>query len=136
MTAKQVLEETRHREPTFQEELAVLGDDDLFDMANLTAEETGIEGVVFISTAVGAHGPRVKYFVKAGKGQPSFSMSIAEAPQVLASSFPDRVVNQKAPQVSQWILLNREALLSFWSDGQYWTTAQVRVFLSGLRKLP
>jgi len=122
MAAKQALEETRDREPTFQEELAVLGDDDLFDTANLTSKETGIEGIVFISTAVGAHGPRVKYFVKTGKGQPSFSISIAEAPQV-------------APKVSEWVRLNRVALLSFWSDGQYWTVDEVSAFLAALKKL-
>jgi hypothetical protein len=134
MTAKQALE-TRDREPTFQEELAVLGDDDLFDMANLTSKQTGIDGIVFISTAVGAHGPRVKYFVKTGRGQPSFSISIAEAPQVLASSLPPRVTNQVAPKVSEWVRLNREALLSFWNDGQYWTVDEVRAFLAGLKKL-
>jgi|ERR1043166_854895 hypothetical protein len=135
MAAKQALE-TRDREPTFQEELAVLGDDDPFDMANLTSKETGIEGIVFISTAVGAHGPRVKYFVKTGKGQPSFSISIAEAPQVLASSLSARIVNQVAPKVSEWVRLNRVALLSFWSDGQYWTVDEVSAFLAALKKLP
>jgi hypothetical protein len=42
------------------EELAREG---LVEMANLTSAQTGITGTIFISTAMGAHGPRVKYLV-------------------------------------------------------------------------
>ncbi len=50
-----------------------LSDDIVADMANLTAAQTGIDGTIFISTAMGAHGPRVKYFMQPGRTEPSFS---------------------------------------------------------------
>ncbi len=69
------------------EELAC---EDLVEMANLTSAQTGVPGTIFISTAMGAHGPRVKYFVRPGRTQPSFSVSIADAPTVVANSLPAR----------------------------------------------
>ena len=42
-----------------------LSDDIVVDMANLTSAQTGIAGTILISTAMGAHGPRVKYFKEA-----------------------------------------------------------------------
>lgn len=51
-------------EPTLSEELAAFGDDDVVEMANLQQKHTGIPGVVFISTTMGAHGPRVKYVLR------------------------------------------------------------------------
>ena len=50
-----------------------LTDDDVVEMANLTTAQTGVPGTIFISTAMGGHGPRVKYFLQPGRSQPSFS---------------------------------------------------------------
>ncbi|MBS0274283.1 MAG: hypothetical protein JSR55_07755 [Proteobacteria bacterium] len=136
MSTKQLIENVRPREPSIQDEVATLGEDDLFDMANLTFNETGISGIVYISTAAGAHGPRVKYFQKTGKGQPSFSVSISDSPHVLAGSLPARVESQMAPLVIEWVRANRAELLSFWNDGANWTVDQVQAFYNRLQKLP
>jgi hypothetical protein len=61
-------------EPTLGEEFAAFADDDIVEITNLQEDDTGIPGVIFISTAMGFHGPRVKYFIKAGRSQPSFSV--------------------------------------------------------------
>ena len=53
-----------------------LAHEDAVEMANLTSAQTGVPGTIFISTAMGAHGPRVKYFLQPGRTQPSFSVSI------------------------------------------------------------
>jgi hypothetical protein len=106
------------------------------EMANLSSRQTGIDGVVFISTAMGSHGARVKYFVKAGKDQPSFSVSIGDRPDVVANSLPDRVVSAMAPQVIEWVQLNNQALLSFWNDGDAWSDDEVTAFKASLAKLP
>jgi hypothetical protein len=135
MSTKALIEEARPREPTVQEELAALGEDDVFDMANLTFDETGITGIIYISTALGAHGPRIKYFQKAGKTQPSFSVSISENPRVLASSLPDRVVNQVSSEVTAWVRANRAELLSFWNNGDSWTAKEVAAFIARLHKI-
>ncbi len=76
-----------------------LAREDMVEMANLTSAQTGIGGTIFISTAMGAHGPRVKYFVQPGRTQPSFSVSVTDTPTVVANSLPARVVRQMSPQV-------------------------------------
>jgi hypothetical protein len=43
-----------------------LARDDVVEMANLTTAQTGVPGTNFISTAIGGHGPRVKYFLQPG----------------------------------------------------------------------
>ena len=87
------------REPTLDEEIGALGDEDIFDMANLGEDRTGVPGVIMISTVMGAHGPRVKYYLKTGPGQSSFSVAVASEPRVLASSMAARDLNRRAPLV-------------------------------------
>src|SRR5258705_1651291 len=86
---------------------------DTVEMANLTTAQTGVPGTIFISTAMGGHGPRVKYFLQPGRSQPSFSVTISDAPAVVANSLPARVVRQMSPQVINWVSRNRGALLDF-----------------------
>jgi hypothetical protein len=116
--------------------LATLDEEAVFDVTNLPSSRTGISGVLFLSTAMASPGPRVKYFVKTGKGQASFSISIAERPRVLANSLPQRVLNEMAPRVIEWVLLNQEPLLRFWKGGQYWTVDEVNAFIDQLQKVP
>jgi hypothetical protein len=112
-----------------------LARDELVEMANLTSAQTGVAGTIFISTAMGAHGPRVKYFVQPGRTQPSFSVSIAEIPAVVANSLPARVVRQMSPQVIEWVSRNSDALLDFWRHGDTWTQPEVNDFIQKLQHL-
>jgi hypothetical protein len=122
-------------EPTLGDELAALSDDDVAEMTNLQEQDTGVPGVIFISTAMGSHGPRVKYFIKTGRAQPSFSVSISEEPQVLANSLPVREMAQAAPMVTAWVKLNREALLRFWNEGETFSVRDMVAFVAGLKKI-
>ncbi|HEU0157063.1 MAG TPA: hypothetical protein VFQ82_13400 [Stellaceae bacterium] len=115
-----------------QDELAR---EELVEMANLTSTQTGIAGTVFISTAMGGHGPRVKYFQQPGRTQPSFSVSIAEAPTVVANSLPARVVRRMAPRVIDWVSQNKDALLDFWHHGDTWSQPEVNDFVQRLRRI-
>ncbi len=119
-------------DPSLAEELAR---EELVEMANLTTAQTGITGTIFISTAMGAHGPRVKYFLQPGRSQPSFSVSIADTPTVVANSLPARVVRQMSPQVVEWVSRNRAALLDFWDHGDTWTQPEVNAFMQKLQHL-
>src|SRR6516162_8663394 len=85
-----------------------LASEEVVEMANLTSAQTGVPGTIFISTAMGPHGPRVKYFLQPGRTQPSFSVSIADAPAVVANSLPVRVVRQRSPQVIEWVSSNKD----------------------------
>jgi hypothetical protein len=112
-----------------------LAGDDVVEMANLTTAQTGVPGTIFISTAMGGHGPRVKYFLQAGRSQPSFSVTIADAPVVAANSLPLRVVRQMSPQVITWVSRNRDALLDFWYNGDTWTQPEANDFIQKLDRV-
>ena len=120
------------RDTLLADELAV---DDVIDRANLTTAQTGVPGTIFISTVMGGHGPRVKYFVQPGRSQPSFSVLIADPPRVVANSLPDRVLRQRAPEVIRWVALNRDALLDFWNSGDTWPQPQVNAFMQALQRI-
>ena len=117
---------------TLADELAL---EELVEMANLTAAQTGVSGTIFISTAMGSHGPRVKYYVQPGRTQPSFSVPISDNPSVAANSLPVHVMRQMSPQVIRWVALNKDALLDFWNNGDSWTDPQVTAFKRALKRL-
>ena len=112
-----------------------LANEDLVEMANLTTAQTGVPGTIFISTAMGAHGPRVKYFVQPGRSQPSFSVTISDTPAVVANSLPVRVVRQMSPQVINWVSRNKDALSDFWYHGDTWTQPEVNDFIQKLDRV-
>jgi len=109
--------------------------EDMVEMANLASAQTGVAGVIFISTAMGRHGPRVKYFVQPGRTQPSFSVSIADPPTIVANSLPDRTVRQMAPRVIDWVPANKDALLDFWHRGDTWAQPEVNAFIQRLQRI-
>ena len=135
MRPREHIKERSRHEPTLGDELAALGDDDVVEMTNLQEEDTGVPGIIFISTAMGSHGPRVKYFVKTGRGQPSFSVSISATPGVLASSLPQREVSRAAPIVIEWVKLNSVALLRFWNEGETFSVREMVEFVAALQKI-
>ena len=112
-----------------------LAGDDVVEMANLTTAQTGVPGTIFISTAMGGRGPRVKYFLQPGRSQPSFSVAIADIPTVVANSLPVRVVRQVSPQVIDWVSRNKAALLDFWYHGDTWTQPKVNDFIQKLQRV-
>ena len=112
-----------------------LANDDVVEMANLTTAQTGVSGTIFISTAMGGHGPRVKYFLQPGRSQPSFSVTIADPPTVAANSLSVRVVRQMSPQVINWVSRNKDPLLDFWYHGDSWTPPEVNDFIQKLGRV-
>ena len=112
-----------------------LASDDVVEMANLTTAQTGVTGTIFISTSMGGHGPRVKYFLQPGRSQPSFSVTISDMPAIAANSLPVRIVRQMSPQVIAWVSLNKDALLNFWYHGDTWTQPEVNDFIQRLDRV-
>lgn len=117
------------------DELRAVWDDDRLLMINLFEDDTGVPGVIFVSTCVPRHGPRVKYYLSAGKDQPSFSVSIGPEPQVLANSLERRDLNRASPKLIAWVQANHEALAAFWRDGREFGRKQMNAFLDGLEKV-
>lgn len=123
------------REPTLDEELGALEEDDLVEMANLPPDWTGVLETIFISTALGKHGPCIKVYPKTGRHQPSASISIGPNPRVLASSLDDRDLARIAPKAMEWVAANHEALTTFWFEGESWNLGDVADFGRSLKKV-
>lgn len=113
----------------------MLGEEDLFEMVNLREQDTGVSGVLFVSTAVGAHGPRVKFFLNVGRDQPSFSVSIGPEPRVLANSLPERELRRAAPAVIAWVRVNHVALLRFWNHRDGMDVRELAAFVAELERV-
>jgi hypothetical protein len=94
-----------------QEDATATQTSDLFEMANLRRNQTGIDGTIYISTQQVSHGPRVKYYVgRPGQRVPYFSVSIEATPQVVENYLPENVVTRMSPLVIEWVRLNYQAL--------------------------
>ncbi|CAH0158698.1 hypothetical protein [Roseomonas sp. CECT 9278] len=124
----------------FGEEQARLGasqdTDDLVEMVNLPTRYTGISGTVFISTAMGAHGPRVKWFPgKAGRDLPCLVVTLEMPPRALNEGLPVPVARDGERLVTPWVESNRAALLHFWREGTSWDVDEVRAFVVGLSRM-
>ena len=111
-------------------------DDPIFEMANLAKPQTGVDGIIYISTQQGSHGPRVKYFFGRPSEKRSFSVSISDRPVVLAKdkSVSDKECNGMSPVVISWVRINYVALLDFWNNGTDWTDPEVDRFKKSLQK--
>lgn len=122
-------------EPTLDEELRALGEGNLVEMVNLPPDWTGVMATVFISTALGRHGPRIKLYLKPGRHQPSASISIGPNPRILASSLDQRDLARISPKALEWVSVNHEALTTFWFEGEVWNLADVADFGRTLTKV-
>ena len=109
-------------------------EDVLSEMANLDEQDTGVPGTIFVSTALGAHGPRVKWYPdRAGRDLPCLVISIGPEPVVRDDFLRSPVSRLAAPQVIAWVRRNHQALLDFWANGASWNRREVSAFLDGLQ---
>jgi len=123
------------RELTLDEELDAVAADERFEMTNLYERHTGLPGVVFVSTRMGSHGPRVKYRLRRGSDEAGFSVSVESEPRILASSLSARELKRAAPAVLAWVALNHQALLGFWNEGRDWSPEEIVEFTALLKKV-
>lgn len=120
---------------TVREEVALLGEEDVFEMANLAERHTGLPGTIFISTVMASHGPRVKYYAGRPGHGPTFSVSIGPDPKIVANSMPPHEMRSAAPSVVDWVRRNHEALSTLWFEGRFWDVDEVQSFIGRLEKV-
>ena len=104
---------------------------DLFEMANLYPDTTGLPMTVWVSPRGDArHDVRVKVNMAHGN-----QMSIANTAVVSVRPTPRVIAGQlspaNAPAVFQWVVLNTDVLVAYW-DGQIDTARMIQ----GLKPLP
>jgi hypothetical protein len=112
-------------------------DEEMVEVVNLSARDSGIPGTIFVSTQLGAHGPRIKWF----PGRPSregacLIVTLEEPPRAINQGLAAIEARRAEPPLVAWVSLNRIALLSFWRDGVTWTREEMNTFFDGLAKLP
>lgn len=94
----------------------LITDDDLFLMANLRPDETGLPMVVWVSERGNArHDARVKVSQAHGSRidpNNTASVAIRPAPQLVAGTLSTADLRA----VSDWIRLNEVALLDYWNS--------------------
>jgi hypothetical protein len=111
-------------------------DIELFEMANLTSKDTGVHGIIYISTAQGSHAARVKWYPgRPNSGAPSLTVTVEPQPRAINNSLPANVATAAADRVKAWVALNHADLMEFWTNGATWTRDEVNAFIDGLKKL-
>jgi hypothetical protein len=110
-------------------------EDDPVEMANLTEDETGVSGIVYVSTRQGRHGPRIKWYPQpAGADQAFLTITLEVPPRMLNHGVAPRAASG-AVAAAEWAKVNRAALLRLWSEGTAFTRTELNGFLDGLQKL-
>jgi hypothetical protein len=111
-------------------------DIELIEMANLSTAQTGVDGVIYISTAQGQHAPRINWYPgRPGGNAPCLSVTIEPQPRAFNHRLPKHVFDAASDSVKRWVALNHPALLEFWSDGSAWMDEEVTRFKSALKRL-
>jgi len=91
---------------------------ELMEMANVATKRTGLNQVIWISSKMGSHGPRIKVSNNNSKFDLSdnFSVSISDNPEVISGEV--KIKNSDLKKIKEWIKLNRNVLMKLW-EGQY-----------------
>ena len=90
---------------------------DLFEMANIGQEDTGLSVVVYVSPAQGNHGPRIKFMNDYGNAYDfdnTIPMTISDDPEIPVS-FKQKIKSKDLQLVKQWVILNKDILLDYWN---------------------
>jgi len=120
--------------PPDQPALAALGSDDdgdMFEMANLRPERTGLPFIVFISQQGGArHDVRVKVS-RGPRADPTQMVTVAVRPEPRVLP-PDALSAEETRLVASWIVLNRQVLIDYWVGEIAYTEDAI----AALRPLP
>lgn len=113
-----------------------IDDDEMFDVVNLTHEDTGVEGTIFIATAQRKHGPRIKWFPgKPSRDGPCLILTLGGSRSVVVHGLGPQQARRGEAASRDWVALNEPALLDFWNNGVLWSRAELERFLNSLVKL-
>ncbi|MET7245818.1 hypothetical protein ABZT49_20915 [Methylobacterium sp. EM32] len=108
-----------------------------FEMTNLGRKHTNVPGTIFVSSRLGAHGPRVKWYAEKPKGNaPCLIVSVGPDPVVRDDFIGTVQSRQAADLVRAWVRLNHVELLDFWNNGTGWDIDELTDFTRRLEPLP
>ena len=115
--------------------IAHFTEDLVYEMSNQYEKDTGIPGCIFVSSRMGKHEGRIKYYTnKPSLNGPCLIYSIYNF-KVLRDKLGNEVDSKTRKQIIAWIKINQKELIQFWETGYDWTPEQVRYFEDNLKKV-
>lgn len=106
-------------------------------MVNLAQDETGVEGIIHITTLRGSQGPSIAWYPSMPDGDTaSVTVTIEAKPRSMNNGVDAAQWQGVEPAMLRWVVLNHADLLDFWNLGAAWPRGQVHDFIDRLRKLP
>ena len=99
--------------------------------------ETGVPGIIYVSTQQGRHVPRVKWYPSRpqSRADDCLRLTIAANLRVFNHRIPKTVETRMADSLKRWVALNHEELLDFWQNGWKWTRTEVTAFCDSLKRV-
>lgn len=105
---------TAENMPGFDEEKSVFGlvcDEEMFDMTSLSSRRTGVPGTIYMATAQGQHGPRIKWYPdRPSRDAPCLVVTLEVPPHPINHGLSLRIARQGEPAL-RWAAQNRTALV-------------------------
>lgn len=136
MGVKEVVSADRPTERLYQPAESLVDNIELIEVANLASDKTGVDGVIYISTAQARHAPCVKWYPGRPKEKaPCLSVTIEPTPNAFNHHLPARVFDSARLPVKAWVTLNYQDLLEFWNAGNNWMDDEVDAFKKSLKKI-
>jgi hypothetical protein len=86
----------------------------LYEMANFTKEDTGLNPVIFLSPKMGSHGCRVKVSNQIGKMSAADTFSIAIPSMKIYGDMKLKI--KDLDMVLNWVLANQETIIKYWNS--------------------
>ena len=118
--------------------MAANRNDDLFEMVDLEAGQTGGSGTITIMSHHALREAHVRWYEgPPGDGQGFEAVSIEAEPRVLTfEGLTESAIQSVIGDLSAWVQLNREKLHRFWNEAAFWYDREVERFVFSLSKLP
>lgn len=94
----------------------ILNEDQLWEMANIDQQDTGLAVMVYVSPKNANHGPRIKFMNSYSNGYDSklvLPMTIDDKP-IIPISFNRKIKQRDINDIKNWIILNKDILLDYW----------------------
>lgn len=95
----------------------IIDDLDLFGMANVRPNKTGLKMVIYISPRNNSkHGPRIKVSQQYGDKVNSdfFSITISDQPEIIGKT--GNIKSEDVQKAINFVVLNKDVLLQLWYD--------------------
>lgn len=93
----------------------LLSKQQMWEMANIEQEDTGLSVIVYVSPKNANHGPRIKFvnsYSKRYDGSKTIPMSIEDSPKIL-TKFKPEISNKDIELIKKWVVLNKQVLLDY-----------------------